>query len=124
MLKSFTQLEELEISYNRTLKNIDGLINCKDTLKKLELENCKNIISWELIKNLKHLEYLGLNDLGKIESLIFIKDLKRLKHLSFVGTDVIDGNLDPCLGIEFVGFNNKKSYNHTFEELNPNWPSA
>ncbi|MGE8012292.1 hypothetical protein [Bacillus sp. RC51] len=30
-------------------------------------------------------------------------------------------SLEPCIGIDFVGFNNKRHYSHKFNELNPDF---
>ncbi|EEK95319.1 hypothetical protein bcere0012_16390 [Bacillus cereus BDRD-ST24] len=34
---------------------------------------------------------------------------------------IVDGNLESCVGIDFVGFNNKRHYSHKFKELNPDF---
>lgn len=31
---------------------------------------------------------------------------------------IVDGNLEFCVGIDFVGFNNKRYYSYKFKELN------
>lgn len=60
-----------------------------------------------------------IGDSAEISTLNFLKGLKKLKHFGFAGTNIKNGDLSPCIGIEHVGFNNKRHYSHTYEELNP-----
>jgi len=117
LLNNLPQLKELEISYNKYLQNISDLRSRKTTLIKLRLEHCKGILDYSPIKDLEKLEYLAISSCADIPSLKFIKDLNKLQHLSFVGTKVIDGDLSYCKGIGHVGFDNRKHYSHTYEEL-------
>jgi hypothetical protein len=81
----------------------------------LEIDGSVGPLADGLIED--NLSFLAINDSSEIGTLDFIKPLKKLKHFSFVGTNVADGDLRPCLNIEHVGFNNKKHYSHTFEGL-------
>lgn len=116
-LRFFQKLKGFEIYYIKDLKSISGLEYLSKTLDKLIIENCKKIESYDSIKKLIHLTYLGLNDSSDIESLEVIKKLKYLKHLSFMGTKVIDGDLTNCIGIEYVGFDDKKHYSHQWKDI-------
>jgi hypothetical protein len=118
-LKTLENLEELEISYMSSLKDIEGLAACKKTLKKLILDHCKNISNYVVMEKLKELVFLNITDSQEIENLEFIPKLNHLEHFAFVGTSVVNGDLRPCIGIKYVGFDNKKHYSHKFEELNP-----
>jgi hypothetical protein len=119
-LEFIPQLKELEIYYSPTLKNINGLRFCLKTIEKLVFDHCRNIDDYQMIGNLFGLKYLGINNGGKIPSLNFIRSLKNLKHLSFVGTVVLDGDINYCIGIDYVGFDNKKHYSHKMEEIRKN----
>lgn len=119
-LKTYMKLKSLELYYISTLRNIDRLSYCSRFLEKLVLDHCKNIQVYNSIKSLEQLEYLMLNDNTEIKSLAFIKGLKNLKHLSFVGTNVLDGDISICKAINYVGFDNKRHYSHKFEEINKN----
>jgi len=112
-------IEKLSINYCSKLSNISALTSIKKTLTELEFGNCKRIEDIELLGNLENLTWLRLSGLGEIKSLSFIKNLKKLKKLSFVDTNVLDGNLSYCEGLEFVGFNDKKHYSHKYENLAP-----
>ena len=119
-IEFFPRLKEFEIYYSITLKNIKGLKFCQETLEKLVFDHCNNIDDYNAISLLKKIKYLGINDAGKMPSLNFIKDLTGLKHLSFVGTNVLDGDMTYCIGIDYVGFDNKKHYSHKLEEIRNN----
>jgi hypothetical protein len=40
-----------------------------------------------------------------------------LEFISFVGTNILDGNLHWCKGIGYVGFENKRHYSHKFKDF-------
>ncbi|WP_040951519.1 hypothetical protein [Gorillibacterium massiliense] len=117
-LKGFGNLKKLyklELGYLRNLIYLDELpVN----LTTLEFESCKKIKNYDYISKLEYLEFLKLFKCGEIDSLSFIKRLNALKKISFVDTNILDGDLSPCVGMDYVGFNNKKHYSHKFEELN------
>ena len=117
MLKCFSHLEELEISYNRDLKEISEIRDGAKSLVKLRIENCKNIVDYTAIGNLKELKYLAISSSADIKSLGFIRNLKNLEYLSFVGTNVLDGDLSVCIGLNYVAFDNKKHFSHTYETM-------
>lgn len=117
-LEFLKRLVEIEVYYTPKLKDIQGLRFCSKTLNKVVFDNCKSIVDYKILSCLHKLNYLEISDSGKIESLNFIKEIKTLKHFSFVGTDVLDGNISYCLGIDYIGFNNKKKYTHKMEDFN------
>lgn len=119
-LQVFKKIEEIQVYYTPSLTDIEGLKFCSQTIKKLLLDHCKNIVDYSPIEQLKCLEYLGITDAKEIGTMSFIKNLSSLKHLSFVGTNVLDGDMSYCLGIEFVGYDNKKHYTHTLEQVRGN----
>lgn len=121
ILESLTCLETFKMIYCKNLTTIDRLEEINGSLKNLEFDHCPNIKSWNVLNKLHGLKELIISNSSPLPNLNFIDNMSYIKHFSFVGTEVEDGNLDKCIGIDYVGFNNKKKYNHTFEELNPNW---
>lgn len=113
------KLTKLELSYLRNLINIEALQGLSNTLTELEMENCKKIEGYEVLGNLKSVEWLKLVGCADIPNLSFIKQMPSLKKISFVDTNIVDGDLSPCVGLDFVGFMNKRHYSHKFEQLNP-----
>ena len=70
-----------------------------------------------VVGTIRPLIFLAINDSAEIQTLSFLKGLKLLRHFSFVGTNVKDGDLSACIGIDHVGFNNKRHYSHTYDQL-------
>jgi Leucine-rich repeat (LRR) protein len=109
-------LEDLQIYYSPILYDISAIERCKK-LQKLIIDHCKKIDAYDFIKKLSNLTFLTISDSAEIKTLNFLNGLKKLKHFGFVGTTIKDGDLSPCLKITHVGFNNKKGYSHTYEEM-------
>lgn len=112
-------LNKLSVSFCNKLKDISEINGLNNYLTNLEFEHCKNIEDIETVGNLENVEWLKLSNLGEIKSLSFIKKMKSLRKISFVGTNILDGDLSYCVGLEFVGFDNKKHYSHKYESLAP-----
>jgi hypothetical protein len=70
-----------------------------------------------VLGEISSLKKIMLTNSGEIKSLSFINKLPNLKFISFVNTNVKDGDLSYCEGIEYVGFNNKKHYNYKSEDF-------
>lgn len=115
---SFPILEELTVYKASHLADISALKDVKNTLKVLEFDSCKRISDYDTLGKISALKRLILVNSSDIPSLSFVKRLVDLEFLSFVGTRVIDGDLSPTIGIKYVGFDNKRHYSHTFEEVN------
>lgn len=109
---SLEKLEKLELNNLSKLEFIDELEKNCNTLKSLWFESCKKIINHEYVTCLKKLESLAFVKCGEIPSIHFIKSLLKLKSFVFVGTNIVDGDLSPCLGLEYVGFLDKRHYSH------------
>ena len=107
----FPNLETLEISLGRKLTNIDD-IQCLKKLTTLCIENCRNIADFSAIGKLSELKSLTLNEDNQMESISFIKNLKKLSSFVFYGTDVIDGDISYCEGLDYVYFTSKRHFSH------------
>ncbi|PEJ79349.1 hypothetical protein COL77_22445 [Bacillus wiedmannii] len=117
--RAFPKLKHLEIHYLRNLEHIDEIENNASTLTYIEFNHCSKMKNHDYLRYLTELETVILSSCGNIQNLQFIKELPKLKQLSFVDSTIVDGNLEPCVGIDFVGFNNKRHYSHKFNKLNP-----
>jgi len=116
-LESFNQLEELKFSYCSKLEMLCCLEKSKETLVSLLFNHCRSIKNPEYITTLAHLYTLAYNDCGVIPSIKFIKNMPCLKDIRFVGTDISDGDMTPCIGLKYAGFTSKKHFSHTMEEI-------
>ncbi|WP_144551293.1 leucine-rich repeat domain-containing protein [Peribacillus simplex] len=116
-IQKLNNLEHVEVNNSRTLYNIETIKELKNSLKKLEINQCKNINNIHEIEHLINLEYLIFSDCGEVPSINFVGGLKNLNHFSFDGTTVLNGDLSPCIGIEYVNFTDKKHYSHSRKDF-------
>jgi protein phosphatase 1 regulatory subunit 7 len=116
-LEEMDRLEEVEIDYCSKLTDIGFFTQSKNTLISLLFGNCKAIINYQDVACLSNLKTLAFNDCGRMESIGFIKDMRSLKSFRFVNTDVLDGDMNPCIGLEYVAFSNKKHFSHKLEGI-------
>ncbi len=111
-------LRELALSYCARLEDASALIGRIEPLEELELNHCGRIQDLEMtLEKLTRLRKLILSHCGSLPSLKFVRRLSRLEFLSFVHTDILDGDIKPTFHLKFVGFNNKRHYSHTFQQV-------
>ncbi len=115
-LEYFNQLKELQLSYCSKLETLCCIEKSKETLVSLLFDYCKSIKNPEYVTRFQNLNTLTYNN-GLLQSIKFIKKMTALKSFRFVGTDVIDGDMTPCIGLKYAGFSNKKQFSHTMEEI-------
>ncbi|HBG70028.1 MAG: hypothetical protein A2W93_07530 [Bacteroidetes bacterium GWF2_43_63] len=116
-IEKFQRLSELELYGLSKLEKIESLISLKESLTQIEIENCKKISDYYFLGELKKLQTLRISDSGQIENLSFIRKMTNLKFLSFVGTNILDGDISHCLHLDYVGFDNKRHYSHKMKML-------
>ncbi len=109
-------IEKLYIYSYPKLKSIQKLNNY-ESLKKIEFESCKRISDIDSLRNLNNLEKLKLYNCGEIENINFIMNMPKLNDFYFIGTNVLDGNLELMEKQEIlkVNFETKKHYTHTLK---------
>jgi len=113
----FSNLKKLELFSASKLEAIAALQVLSNSLEEIEVEQCKKINDYETLGKVKSLKKIILSESGEIKSLAFVKELPRLEFISFWGTNVLDGNIKYCEGINYVGFDNKKHYTHKSEQF-------
>lgn len=116
-IERFCNLKKLEIFSASKLETIAELQALSNSLDEIIIEQCKKINDYEILGKVKSLKKIILSESGEIKSLYFLKELPRLEFISFWGTNVLDGNIKYCEGINFVGFDNKKHYTHKSEQF-------
>lgn len=107
-IEEIVNLKSVGLYYLRTLKDITALQDVKAPITELFFENCKSIVDFSPIQNLKELEKLKISSSGDIPSLSFVSTLNKLKSLVFSGTNVLDENLTVCEGIEYIYYTKQK----------------
>lgn len=110
------QLQWLSLSYMRSLTDISALKSLAPTLRALYIENCPKISDFSVIAKLKNLEYLELTGKNEIPSLDFIRELPNLKFIS-LSMNVLDGDITPCLGMQYADVVCKRHYNLKNKDL-------
>ena len=53
-----------------------------------------------------------------IPTIKFVKEMPQLKSFIFLDTNVIDGDMNPLLDLEYVGYTDKKHFNFKSWEIN------
>ena len=116
-IESLSRLKKLGLSYCPRLRDITSLLLLENSLQELEIDHCKQIQNLDQIRALKNLRKAILADSGVLPSLKFIEKMPRLEFLSFVGMNVLDGDMTPCLKLKYAGFLPKRHYSHTSQEI-------
>ena len=111
-------VQSLSLGYCPKLEDYSFLSHCR-SLSYLELQRCKNFSPdfEELLGSLELLQKLLLSDCGSIPSVRFVSKLPNLKVFTFWGTTVLDGDLKPCLSLEYASTDSKRSYNLKDKDL-------
>ncbi|QOY86919.1 hypothetical protein [Paludibaculum fermentans] len=115
----FPGLRRLACYYLPKLRHIApvGHSFCDRDLTTLEFGHCPHITDNDSVSSIRSLRTLWFNHCGKVPSLRFLDALPELQNFRFVGTEVLDGDLAPCLRIPSVGFSDKKTYSHRYADF-------
>ncbi len=105
-------LKELKLGYLSNLYFIDSLEEIKESIQVLEFISCKKIVNHEYIARLHNLEKLSFDSCGEVKTIKFIEEMNNLKFFAFMNTNILDGDLNPCKGLEYVAFTDKRHYSH------------
>ena len=116
-IERFGNLKKLEIFSASKLEKIAALQSISNHLEEIQIERCKKIKDYEILGKVKFLKKIILSESGEIKSLAFVKKLSRLELISFWGTNVLDGDIKYCEGINSVGFDNKRHYTHKSDQF-------
>jgi hypothetical protein len=116
-IERFSNLKILEIFSASKLETIAPLQALSNSLKEIQVEQCKKIKDFEILGKVQSLKKIILSESGEIKSLAFVEELPQLEFISFWGTNVLDGNIKYCEGINYVGFDNKKHYTNKSEQF-------
>lgn len=110
------KLNSLGLFRMRALTDIEAIQHLSKNLISLEIEAAKNIEDFLPIGKAQSLVHLALNNCGTIPSIRFIKHLPFLESMKFWDSTVVDGDVSPCLELQYVYFTNKKHYSHKLLE--------
>jgi hypothetical protein len=109
----FPGLRRITVDYFPKLVDLSLLTTFADgPLEILEFGNCPKLARHDQVRAIRSLRRLAFNKCGEIPSLSFLEDLQALESFSFVGTNIVDGDLTPCQRLQFAGFLDKRNYSH------------
>jgi hypothetical protein len=112
-IERFPEIRRLTVAYFPKLVDLSPLTAFADgVLEILEFGNCPKLAHHDQVRVIRSLRRLAFNKCGEIPSLSFLNELPALESFSFVNTNIIDGDLTPCLRLQFAGFFNKRHYSH------------
>ncbi len=114
-IERFGWLSHLTITHARRLIDISSVSGMQ--IRSLCLDTCRRLSDWTVLESLRELETLVLVRCGPIPTLQFLNRLPNLRRLVFSGTNVEDGNLEPCLRLKSVVFDNKRHYSHRRKDI-------
>jgi protein phosphatase 1 regulatory subunit 7 len=115
-IQRFPKLHTLSLSYLLKLTTI-STVNKLKSLEILDCDNCRKISDHQAIVKNKSLKILRYNSCGSIQNLRFLSQLANLEEFRFVGTNIVDGNLNFLLNLKRIGFLDKRHYSHTSDEI-------
>jgi len=116
----FPKIRRLTVAYFPRLVDLSPLTAFVDhALEILEFGNCPKLASHDQVRAIRSLRRLAFNRCGEIPSLSFLDDLQALESFSFVDTNIVDGDLTPCLRLQFAGFFNKRHYSRRESDFPP-----
>lgn len=118
-VERYRTLKRLELSYLTRLERIGAIAGLADSgLEELDCLKCKRIKDHSAVRVLRSLRTLRFNSCGEIPDIRFLEGMPNLQDFRFVDTNVVDGDLRPCLRLKGVGFTRKKHFSHTPKEVN------
>ena len=108
-------IRKLCLARNNKLEDIHQ-INEVSSLESLQIEGCRRLENFSVLKGNSHIEDLFID---KLDSIDFVESMPHLKKINFWNCK--DGNMSPLLksqSLEVVNFYpNKKHYTHTLKEI-------
>ncbi len=111
-------LREMTVAYCSKLTSLRPLTALARHLKFLGVYSCKNVTDLhEVLGTLTALRKIILLKGTSLPSLDFVSRLPDLEFLSFDDTNILDGDMTPCLSLKYTGFMNKRHYSHTWKEV-------
>jgi hypothetical protein len=89
----FKSLSHLEVHGATKLTTLSQLSECRG-LATLEVSGCPRVADWNVVGDLANLEWLGLEDVGTVPTIQFLRGHQRLRSLFVTGRSrIADGNV-------------------------------
>ena len=116
-IEGLSDLEEVQICYCSKLKDISKIVHCQK-IKNVYFEAIKKVSDYTPLTRLKNLKSLSLFKCGDVQSLSFLNDIPSLERFLFTCTNIVDGDLTPCLRLKSAwSSGGKRHYNIDVRDL-------
>jgi len=105
------------LSIRRARRLVSGSIGGELQLQQLWLENCSKAV---FRKGMKCLRSLRVNHVAPLADLMFLREMPLLEDFRFVGTKVLDGNLEPIVShpsLKWVGMLDRRGLSHSQKQV-------
>jgi hypothetical protein len=115
-IENFVQLERCNLFHCYGLREI-ATVAALSHLAFLHIDHCRNITDIDALKACRALRTLRLNSCGDIPSISFVGEMPDLEEFRFVKTNVLDGDMSPCLSLKECAFSNKRHFSHSLKQV-------
>ncbi|GAF18463.1 hypothetical protein JCM19046_3039 [Bacillus sp. JCM 19046] len=112
-LDQFIHLRHLSLSLIKTLRTLSLTKEENQNVSEVWIEGCNNIEDLSDLHQLSEVRKLVLTQVGQVPSIQFITKMKQLTYFAFLESEIVDGDLTPCLGVNDVQFDEKAWYSHS-----------
>lgn len=110
-------MQQVNLSYLRSLEDISALSQCASTLRTLSIDACGKIRDFSCLYELHNLEHLNLMGSNHLPDLDFLRNMPHLKTFVF-SMEVDSGDLTPCTAIPYASCSKmKRHYNLKEKDL-------
>lgn len=119
-ISSLEDLRYLTLAHTNRLTSVAELGLTGRRLREVDVEKATSLRDYAPLGRIELLRMLRLVDCGPMKSLAWMKSLSALEEFSFVGTDVIDGDLNRLTrlpALRYVNMSGKRHFSHTASEL-------
>lgn len=116
VLEMLPKLEKININYCTKLTDVSAVAKCP-ILQEARFQVCKQVTNFDTLSQSQTIRALDMFKCGSVPSIHFIDGMSNLKAIDIVETNVLDGDLTPCLRLEAVTTLDKKHYNLKAEQL-------
>lgn len=116
-LSNLKDLECLELNYCSKIEDYSEIGFCLQ-LSEVCFEGIKKIDDLRVFTKLKSLKSLSLINCGDVKSLSFLNEMPALEDFLFTGTNIVDGDLMPCMRLKSAWSSlGKRHYNINVKDL-------
>jgi protein phosphatase 1 regulatory subunit 7 len=116
-LKKINKLKKLTLVNLNSLHSLSSSESKSDSITDIEIKGCHKINDIEYVACFKNVSRLVLDRIGKVPSLKFVAHMEHLSYFVILATEIEDGDLTPCLGIDYVQFDERSWYSHSNAEF-------